>query len=606
IQLGGLSIAIPLWLLSSVEKLGSLFGIRSNVMEGPFCLRWKRTDSPTAFDVNQVENDSEVSVISIIGDPSLHEDLVDEPIDMEFERVIQLVKKGFMFTKQDWINLYIQTDQSHVERVMPSTTAREGQSAEEEKEDKEEDDDERDEQFEHETGAGEETQTREEGMNTEQKGEFVFEMCFLFYKYEFIISFLIVLFCVFQFHKIKMWNKTKLGGGGGEKENEETEEEVQGETVEEKKEEAETEEREEEEKVCVDVKEDTDLGSQSSGEFYGVVAFIFEICCEDIFESDFVNVGHHQETCMINKDEALRAKEKAEDLMKESDFIKARKVAMKAQKMDKTLDGMDRMIMVDAQEKKKTKIDANSPSVIIDDILADLASQQDVEGPLSNRDLKRKFESGGSHPVFDPFEQYLQERKTNLDNWKVATLAKAFKDTSGNLVDTDWFTSLETPGKEITEEHMKSAIRMLQLRKINCHRFFPHNRVAIYDQEFIKTVINCRIGYVFDKNIEQYVRGKTPTLPAKSKEWVKDIDVIYAPHFNKDHWVVFKFDLKDKTMTMWDAAYMDDIETYRNEAANYVRTMARIMKEFVCHKYMKGISQLFIITPDNYPQVCFL
>ncbi|CAN8255131.1 unnamed protein product, partial [Cochlearia groenlandica] len=69
-----------------------------------------------------------VSVISIIGDPNLHEDLVDELIDMEFERVIQLVKKGFKFSKKDWMNLYIQSDESHVERVMPSTTTREGHS----------------------------------------------------------------------------------------------------------------------------------------------------------------------------------------------------------------------------------------------------------------------------------------------------------------------------------------------------------------------------------------------------------------------------------------------------------------------------------------------
>ncbi|CAN8255153.1 unnamed protein product [Cochlearia groenlandica] len=42
-----------------------------------------------------------VTVISIIGDPNLHKNLVDEPIDMEFEKVIQLVKQGFKFLKQD-------------------------------------------------------------------------------------------------------------------------------------------------------------------------------------------------------------------------------------------------------------------------------------------------------------------------------------------------------------------------------------------------------------------------------------------------------------------------------------------------------------------------
>ncbi|CAN6824877.1 unnamed protein product [Brassica oleracea var. botrytis] len=48
----------------------------------------------------------------------------------------------------------------------------------------------------------------------------------------------------------------------------------------------------------------------------------------------------------INRDEALRAKELAEGLMKNSDFIAARKLALKANKMDPTLENITHMTMV--------------------------------------------------------------------------------------------------------------------------------------------------------------------------------------------------------------------------------------------------------------------
>jgi len=48
----------------------------------------------------------------------------------------------------------------------------------------------------------------------------------------------------------------------------------------------------------------------------------------------------------INRDEALRAKDLAEGLMKKTDFTAARKLAMKAQKMDSSLENISRMIMV--------------------------------------------------------------------------------------------------------------------------------------------------------------------------------------------------------------------------------------------------------------------
>ncbi|CAL9219837.1 unnamed protein product [Arabidopsis halleri] len=48
----------------------------------------------------------------------------------------------------------------------------------------------------------------------------------------------------------------------------------------------------------------------------------------------------------INRDEALRAKDLAEGLMEKTDFTAARKLALKAQKMDSSLENISRMIMV--------------------------------------------------------------------------------------------------------------------------------------------------------------------------------------------------------------------------------------------------------------------
>ncbi|KAL0862375.1 hypothetical protein Bca101_041493 [Brassica carinata] len=48
----------------------------------------------------------------------------------------------------------------------------------------------------------------------------------------------------------------------------------------------------------------------------------------------------------INREEALRAKELAQGLMKESDFTAARKLAMKANKIDPTLENITQMTMV--------------------------------------------------------------------------------------------------------------------------------------------------------------------------------------------------------------------------------------------------------------------
>ncbi|CAH8392009.1 unnamed protein product [Eruca vesicaria subsp. sativa] len=65
---------------------------------------------------------------------------------------------------------------------------------------------------------------------------------------------------------------------------------------------------------------------------------------------------------MSNKDEALRAKGLAEDWMSKSDFTTARRVAVKAQKMDETLENISHMIMVcdvhiAAQEKSGDETD---------------------------------------------------------------------------------------------------------------------------------------------------------------------------------------------------------------------------------------------------------
>ncbi|CAN7008245.1 unnamed protein product [Brassica oleracea var. botrytis] len=61
----------------------------------------------------------------------------------------------------------------------------------------------------------------------------------------------------------------------------------------------------------------------------------------------------------INREEALRVKELAQGLMKNSDFTAARQLAMKANKIDPTMENMTHMTMVDQETVQKAG--ASSP-----------------------------------------------------------------------------------------------------------------------------------------------------------------------------------------------------------------------------------------------------
>ncbi|CAN7091230.1 unnamed protein product, partial [Brassica rapa subsp. narinosa] len=90
----GFIYALQLWALSSVNQLGTFFGISDDGIQFPLCLHWKETKALTI---------EEVDVKCILGDPGLHSDLVED-VDCEFGRVVDLVKRGYRLKRQDWLN----------------------------------------------------------------------------------------------------------------------------------------------------------------------------------------------------------------------------------------------------------------------------------------------------------------------------------------------------------------------------------------------------------------------------------------------------------------------------------------------------------------------
>ncbi|WZZ26578.1 hypothetical protein YC2023_009979 [Brassica napus] len=97
------SFLAPLWALSSVNQLGTFFGIRDDEIQFPLCLHWIETKSLTIEEVNRFDKMEKVDVKCILGDPELHSDLVED-VDSEFGRVVNLVKRVYRLKRQDWLN----------------------------------------------------------------------------------------------------------------------------------------------------------------------------------------------------------------------------------------------------------------------------------------------------------------------------------------------------------------------------------------------------------------------------------------------------------------------------------------------------------------------
>ncbi|KAF2602396.1 hypothetical protein F2Q70_00025310 [Brassica cretica] len=92
-----------LWALSSVNQLDTFFGIRNDEIQFPLCLHWIETKSLTIEEVKRFDKMEKVDVKCILGDPELHNDLVED-VDCEFGRVVDLVKRGYRLKRQDWLN----------------------------------------------------------------------------------------------------------------------------------------------------------------------------------------------------------------------------------------------------------------------------------------------------------------------------------------------------------------------------------------------------------------------------------------------------------------------------------------------------------------------
>ncbi|CAF2054903.1 unnamed protein product [Brassica napus] len=80
----GFIYPIQLWELSSVNQLGTFFGIRDDEIQFPLCLHWKETKSLFIEEVNRFDQMEKVDVKCILGDPELHSDLVED-VDSEVD-----------------------------------------------------------------------------------------------------------------------------------------------------------------------------------------------------------------------------------------------------------------------------------------------------------------------------------------------------------------------------------------------------------------------------------------------------------------------------------------------------------------------------------------
>ncbi|CAN6862528.1 unnamed protein product [Brassica oleracea] len=80
----GFIYPLQLWALSSVNQLGTFFGIRDDEIQFPLCLNWIETNSLTIEEVNKFDKMEKVDVKCILGDPELHSDLV-EYVDTEVD-----------------------------------------------------------------------------------------------------------------------------------------------------------------------------------------------------------------------------------------------------------------------------------------------------------------------------------------------------------------------------------------------------------------------------------------------------------------------------------------------------------------------------------------
>lgn len=62
----GFIYPIQLWALSSVNQLGTFFGIRKDEIKFPLCLHWIETKSLTIEEVNRFDKIEKVTVYNVL------------------------------------------------------------------------------------------------------------------------------------------------------------------------------------------------------------------------------------------------------------------------------------------------------------------------------------------------------------------------------------------------------------------------------------------------------------------------------------------------------------------------------------------------------------
>nr|VDC72015.1 unnamed protein product [Brassica rapa] len=110
----GFIYALQLWALSSVNQLGTFFGISDDGIQFPLCLHWKETKALTIEEVNRFDQMEKVDVKCILGDPGLHSDLVED-VDYWLNRRVDIAVAEAEVDENNSVPGIDATDQEKIE-----------------------------------------------------------------------------------------------------------------------------------------------------------------------------------------------------------------------------------------------------------------------------------------------------------------------------------------------------------------------------------------------------------------------------------------------------------------------------------------------------------
>nr|AAD25852.1 hypothetical protein [Arabidopsis thaliana] len=107
------------------------------------------------------------------------------------------------------------------------------------------------------------------------------------------------------------------------------------------------------------------------------------------------------------------------------------------------------------------------------------------------------------HPILHPFAKVDATRLEKLAEWKKSRKNKPLS-IAGNIVDTKWFTTLETPGKAITTTHVDAALELMKTRKESNPELFKNKSVVFVGSSFLNVIDESYMEFLDNKEGFQF------------------------------------------------------------------------------------------------------